>query len=218
MKHKEFIYELIENTNGRKKQPIDIILTQYVEGVGEKGEKITLKPWKAYNEFLLPGLAMYATPENIEKYLSEGKEEKTFSSLHVPTTLKILEQCCLPVNMSVENPWVIEKWHIRANFRIRGIHLTEEAITMPEKQISGPNLDLEGKEFYVVVTINKTEKVTVRCRLHHATYDYSKELMLEPEYWKIPGDAIFPEDQEVLDSLPRPKWETDVKKKKKEIL
>lgn len=212
--HKDFIYDLIENTSAKKKEPLDVILTQYVEGVGEKGDRLTLKRAKAYNEFLLPGLAVYASSENIEKYLNTEKVKKTFSSIYVPLTLKTFQQCCLPVNMSVENPWVIEKWHIRANFRKIGIYVPDEAITMPEKQISGPNLDFEGKEFYVIVTINKTEKVTVRCRLHHATYDYSKELMLDPEYWKIPGEAIFPEDQEVLDSLPRPSWETNVQKKK----
>lgn len=212
--HKDFIYDLVENTVDRKAVPLDIILTQYVEGVGEKGDKVTLKPYIAYNQFLLPGLAVYASPENIEKYLNTEKEEKKFSSIYAPIILKALKQCCLPVNMSVENPWVIEKWHIRANFRRRGIYVPEEAITMPEKQISGPNLDWEGKEFYITVTLNKKEKAIVRCRLHHATYDYSKELMLEPEYWKIPGEAIFPEDQEVLDSLPRPKWETDPPKKK----
>ncbi|XP_014219197.1 39S ribosomal protein L9, mitochondrial [Copidosoma floridanum] len=203
MKHRQFIYEVIENTNTRPKKPIDMILTQFVEGVGEKGDKISLKPMKAYRDFLLPGLAVYSTPENIEKYASVVKEEKIYSSKTAPLTQKCLTPFNLIVTMSVDQPWTLEKWHIRANFRKARVHVTDESITMPEKEIKGPNLDLEGKEFYVTVTINNTESVKVRCTLHHDSADMSKKLDLPPEFWKIPGKAIFEEDQEILDSMPR---------------
>ncbi|XP_001603568.1 39S ribosomal protein L9, mitochondrial [Nasonia vitripennis] len=205
LKNRSFIYELVENTNVKPKPPLDIILTQYVEGYGEKGEKITIKPQKAYNEFLLPGLAVYASPENIEKYLtSKVTNKKTYSSLFVPMTIRFLSRICLVVNMSIENPWVLEKWHIRTNFRRSGFIVSDEAITMPEKEISGPNLDFENKEFYVTITINKTEKVNVRCKLHHDTFDISKQLCEIDASFYAPTEAIFPEDQEVLDSLQKP--------------
>lgn len=207
MKNRYFIYDVVENTALKPSTPLDIILTQYVEGVGEKGDKLSMKPNKAYHHFLLPGLAVYATPDNIDKYLTKTKVEKTYSSLHAPLTMKILQQYCCTVNMSVENPWVLEKWHIKINMLVGGFHATEDSITLPEKEISGPNLDNEGKEFYVTVTINKTEQVKVRCRLHHVSCDIGKQLEEVPEFWKIPGPAIFAEDQEVLDSLPRPKFE-----------
>lgn len=205
LKHKQFIYKVIEDTKSKPKPPMDIILTEYVEGYGEKGEKISLKPQKAYNEFLLPGLAVYASPENIEKYLTtKTLEKKTYSSLFVPITIKLLRKFCLIVNMSIENPWVLEKWHIRANFRRNQFIVSDDSITMPEKEISGPNLDLENKQFYVTITINKTEKVLVRCRLHHDTYDISKQLAeVSKDYFFAPTEAIFPEDQEVIDSLSR---------------
>ncbi|XP_058809145.1 large ribosomal subunit protein bL9m [Phymastichus coffea] len=212
MKNRQFIYEVVDNTSLHSPKPIDIILTEYVEGYGEKGDKLSLKPNKAYNEFLLPGLAIYASPENIEKYLVTKKTTQSYSSLQAPLTIKALEKCCVFVTMSIENPWVIEKWHIKTSMMHSGFEATNESITLPEKEISGPNLDYEGKEFYVTVTINKTEQVKVRCRLRHVSLDVSKQLEKAPDWWKIPAKAIFPEDQEVLDSIPRPQFEQSVKK------
>ena len=210
----DYIYQVVENTTTRPQKPLEIILTKYVENVGEKGDKIKMRQHKAYQQFLLPGLAVYASPDNIKKYYIDRKDQtQTFSSLYVPSTMYKLSRCCLCVEMSIENPWVLEKWHIRTHFRRRHFVVAEDAITLPEKEISGPNLDIQNKEFYVTVTINKTESVKVRCKIHHVTLDYSKELPLPPEYYKVPGEAIFKEDQEVLDSLPRPAWEDEVEKK-----
>lgn len=52
-----------------------MILKQYVNGVGKKGEIVKVKPNFAYNNFILPGIAAYVTPENIEKYSRKGDED-----------------------------------------------------------------------------------------------------------------------------------------------
>jgi large subunit ribosomal protein L9 len=188
-------------------------LTETVAGYGEKGDKINLKRLKAYNEFLLPGLAIYATPENVQKYMVLAvKKENLHSSKYVVETLKILERFCLIVNMNIDHYWKLEKWHIKVNFRICGVYLTEKSIIMPEKDIIGPNLQNEGKEFYVTIVINETEKVMVRCRLHHVTSLPEHQLPEMPEYWKQSNGPLFLQDQEVLDTLPRPKWEDSVNK------
>lgn len=58
-----------------KKQPhIDVILTSYVAGIGRKGEIVNVAPNFAYNKLLIPGLASYVTPENIEKYSKVAEE------------------------------------------------------------------------------------------------------------------------------------------------
>lgn len=105
--------------------------------------------------------------------------------------------------MSKDMPWTLEKWHIKASFRKAGIHIPEDAITMPERPISGPNLDLEEKEFYVTLTINNREQVKVRCRLHH--WSPLDKIITTYEFWKQPSEPIFPEDKAILDSLP-PFW------------
>lgn len=189
----------------RKHQPLDVVLLNYVEGIGEKGDRVSLKPTFAYNNLLLPGLATYATPENILKY-GRSKDEvrkTTYSSPFVERTMNILSTLLLSVVMNVEIPWTLEMWHIRASFRRAGVYVPEEAITMPEKTISGPNLDYENKEFYVTVTINKQEQVKVRCRIHHFHLNSAKQLPPLDKFYSLPSEPIFPEDKEILDSMPR---------------
>lgn len=70
---------MIEDTNNKKKPNIDVILTSYVEGIGRKGEVVNVKPKYAYEKLLLPGLAVYNTPANVEKYskfLDEAGDDK----------------------------------------------------------------------------------------------------------------------------------------------
>lgn len=58
--------------------------------------------------------------------------------------------------MNKENPWTLEPWHVRSAFRKAGVTVPESAITMPGHTISGPDMALEGKEFYVTVTVSFT--------------------------------------------------------------
>lgn len=57
--------------------------------------------------------------------------------------------------MNMHEPWTIEQWHIRVTFRLNGVHiLSDDCIELPENSINGPNLNLEGKDFAVHVTVN----------------------------------------------------------------
>ncbi|EFN84758.1 39S ribosomal protein L9, mitochondrial [Harpegnathos saltator] len=161
-----------------------------------------MPPYKAYYKLLLPRFADYATPENIMKYtkLAEDLGDQTpFSSAIVESTIKYLSDMRLMVDMSKGIPWTLEKWHIKVNFLKAGIHAPENTITIPEKPISGPNPDIEGKEFYVTLTINNREQVKVRCRLNHRSPNMQME---DIELLNTPGEPIFPEDKPILDSLP----------------
>lgn len=203
LKARHFIYELVEDTNVRKREPLNLILTQYVKGLGNAGTRITMSPTKAYSKLLLPKLADYASPENIEKYskLATEVDETPFSSASVEQTMSYLSQKRISVVMSKDVPWTLEKWHIRTSFRKAAIYMSEDCIIMPEKPISGPNLDIEGKEFFVTLVINNREQVKVRCCLHHWTPDKAAQIFVD-EFWKMPAEPIFPEDKPILDSLP----------------
>lgn len=207
LKHKHFIYDLVEDRNTKKHPNIDVILLDNVKNIGEKGELITMSSLRAYNFLLLPKLAVYATPENIKKYIIEDEAERkkfrTSSSPFVERTLQQLSIYYLSVKMNMEVPWTIEKWHISACFRLAGFMVPEHAITLPEKAITGPNLSNENKEFYVTVKINNCEETIVRCRLHHYSADPFKLIYYDEPYWTAPSIAIFPEDQSVLNSLPK---------------
>lgn len=55
--------------------------------------------------------------------------------------------------MNKEMPWTLKPWHVKTSFRKCGYHVPEDTITIPSKPIQGPNMDLEGKEFFVTVVV-----------------------------------------------------------------
>lgn len=86
LKQKNYIYDVVKNKVAEKLPDMEVILTTHVTGLGNIGDKVFVKPQYAYNELLLPGLAVYANPENIEKYKEyENKvDDVRYSSAEVP--------------------------------------------------------------------------------------------------------------------------------------
>ncbi|XP_023011982.2 mitochondrial ribosomal protein L9 [Leptinotarsa decemlineata] len=205
LRSRHYVYELVEDTTIVKQPEIDLILTSYVEGYGNIGERVSVRPNFAYNNLLLPGLAVYPTPENTEKYkdFKTNDSDVTYSSANALYTLKALQRMTLSVIMNKEMPWTIKPWHIKVSFRKCGYVVPEEAIAIPEKPISGPNMDLENKEFAVTVTINKQEKVDVRCRIHHWSTDVVDRIPYTHEFWEIPTEPILPDQESVLEAIPK---------------
>lgn len=75
MRGRHHIYELVEDTNSKKQKEIEVVLKTFVEGVGGKGDVISLKSNFAYNNLLLPGLAVYKTEANVAKYAKKENEK-----------------------------------------------------------------------------------------------------------------------------------------------
>lgn len=217
LRSRHYVYELVQDTSAERQPNVDVILTTFVEGLGNVGDKVSVKPNKAYNQLLLPGLAVYASPENEKKYM-DAIDDKNVTRYSTPTaayTVKTLSRMLLSVVMNKETPWTLQPWHVKASFRKCGYNVPEEAITLPEKPISGPNLDLESKEFFVTVTINKQEKVNVRCRLHHWSTEVAARLPHVHNFWEIPAEPILPEQAPILEALPKkPPIKVKIEKKK----
>ncbi|CAD6231942.1 GSCOCG00001664001-RA-CDS [Cotesia congregata] len=201
-KNRYFIYQLVENRNNRKREQIDVILKTFVEGMGVRGDKLSLSPYYAYKHLLLPGLAAYATPENIKKFQEDiGVPQQAYSSPFVPQTIRLLGEFLLQVNMSADNPWTLATEHVWSAFRENKIHMSRDSVTLPERPINGPNLEMENKEFYVTVTINQREKINVRCRIRYRSNDPNK-LMPDPDALLKRSEPIYPEFKAVLDAIP----------------
>lgn len=73
---------MIKNTAIERQPDIEVLLTSVVEGLGNVGDKVSVRPQFAYNNLLLPGLAVYASPENQEKYkdLAINTDVKKYST------------------------------------------------------------------------------------------------------------------------------------------
>lgn len=60
----------------------------------------------------------------------------------------------LSVVMNMETPWTLKPWHIKVSFRKCGYIVAEDAITLPEVPIKGPDMSLQDKEFFVTLTVS----------------------------------------------------------------
>ncbi|KAL1512466.1 hypothetical protein ABEB36_002053 [Hypothenemus hampei] len=156
LKARQHIYELVKDTKLEKRPNIDVILTSFVDGLGNIGEKVSVKPQYGYNHLILPGLAVYATSENEEKYKKYAlrDDQVKYSSPNALLMIHALQRMCLSVIMNREHVWTLKPWHIKVSFRKCGYVVPEDAITLPEKHIKGPDMNLENKEFYVTVTVS----------------------------------------------------------------
>lgn len=54
----------------------------------------------------------------------------------------------------------------------------------------------------ILFQINNTEKVNVRCRIHHWSTEITDRLPHDHEFWKKPSECIYPEFAAVLSELP----------------
>ncbi|XP_054259023.1 39S ribosomal protein L9, mitochondrial isoform X2 [Macrosteles quadrilineatus] len=155
LRNRTHYYDFVEDTNTRPDRLVNVVLSSYVEGIGNPGDLISMKISAAYNKLLVPGLADYATPEMIE-YSKKIKADMELQASRVPVSversIKCLQRGKILVMMNQNNEWTIEPWHIRANARKCGIHiLSEDSIELPPKPIKGPDMALQGKDFFITL-------------------------------------------------------------------
>uniref|UniRef100_A0A023G1M2 Large ribosomal subunit protein bL9m n=1 Tax=Amblyomma parvum TaxID=251391 RepID=A0A023G1M2_AMBPA len=206
LRKEHFIYDYEEVTEYKKKPNIDVILTQFVEGLGNKWDIVSVRPFYGLSQLIVPGLATYVTPENLKlrDEMRVGKEDlgPVYSSRFSPVTLRMLKSTIIRLPMNREQGWAVEPWHLRIALRQAGITVPEESIELPETPITGP--DYTGKEnkvFLATVYINKVDKGVVPFRIQHvgraARVDESSEVPFE----KLPVEALLPEQEASLQEL-----------------
>jgi len=201
LRQKHFVYDTVEDTIPKPQKMLNVLLLKYVEDLGQAGEVVPVKE-QTGRLLIMTNRGAYASQANIERFGQDVKEQVTYSSKYAVSTMQLLSKFVLNISMNKDTPWTLEPWHVRASFRKAKVHVPESAITMPQHVISGPDMTLEGKEFYITVTINGQEKQTVRCRIHHWATNLSDKLPRVRDHWKFPTDTIFAEDKEVAKTLP----------------
>lgn len=174
---------------------MNVIMTDYVKGIGFKGDLVTMRPNRAYHDFLVTGLAVYDTPENRAQYDTEARLQEVRRSPFVERTIQTFGRRIVSVSMNKHKPWVIEPWHIRASLRKAALFVADDSqIELPKTPITGPDMAKQDKDFFVTITINKMEKARVRCRLHHITLD-PKQRVPYSEFWRGEPNLLFPDDE-----------------------
>lgn len=201
-----FVYEYDEITENRKKPNIDVILTQFVEGLGNKWDLVSVRPFYGLRNLIVPGLAMYATPENLA-LRERMREEKadlgpTYSSPFSPVTIRLLKSTIVRLPMNREQGWTVEPWHLRIALRQAGVTIPEGSIEVPETPITGP--DYAGKEnkvFLATIYVNKVDKGQVPFRIQHVGRAVRVDEGTEVPFEKLPVEALLPEQEQQLQEL-----------------
>ena len=108
---------------------------------------------------LLPGLAVYASPENLNKYenITIAEDAVSYSSSTVRVSMSELKKMVVPLVMSGQHHWNIEPKHIKFAFLSQGIIVDESNITLPDVLIKGPDPTVIEKEFGVDVKVIRIE-------------------------------------------------------------
>ncbi|XP_041356214.1 39S ribosomal protein L9, mitochondrial-like [Gigantopelta aegis] len=183
LKNRNRVLRFVERVHNKKLPPITCILTDYVEGVGVEGDVVEVKRGVFRSHLQPAGLAVYASPESLqhfkEKMKDEAVDEGPKLTAFAKMTMKQLEGMFLRVPMSGDNPWILDKSHVRIAFRRSGVMLSEDCLTLPGEPITEP------QNIEVSIKVNQLWEVKVKGRVYHVYKDPTKNEFHElPPLWK----------------------------------
>ncbi|CAF2107589.1 unnamed protein product [Rotaria magnacalcarata] len=164
-KYTDFQYRVVRDTDTEKWGNIDVILAEYVEGVGYKGEIVNVPREVAYRELLPAQLALYPTKENIALFEEERKllVDRPQISPFVMKCRDYLKSILLQIPMNLKlKDWSVTRDNIRIALRRINVMCDEDAIMLEENAVNQDTYKL-GEEFNVVLKINPLVDVAIKC-------------------------------------------------------
>lgn len=171
LKKREFTYIMEENTNDAPLGNMEVILAIDIEELGYRGDVITLPKNIARNYLLPVGAAVYPTPENsqLAQQWQDEDPNKVRRTKSAEKTVRQLSAMTLPISMSPNNSWTINKRHVRVALRRHGVQASEDCITLPKRDITEPGA------FEFTLTVNQVDKVKIHAVIEHHYPDQEPE-------------------------------------------
>ncbi|KYO19704.1 large ribosomal subunit protein bL9m [Alligator mississippiensis] len=155
------VYRLVEDTKHQPKGELELILTQSVKNLGNRGDIVSVRKSLGRNKLLPEGLAVYASPENKKMFEKEIKlcQEGKLVRLQTQTgkkTLSFLKKCHLEVGMKNNVEWVLTPEIVaRHFFKNLSVFVPPHAVKLPDEPIT------TWGEYWCEVTVNKLDTVRV---------------------------------------------------------
>jgi len=205
---KYMVYKVEENQDD-KDTHVKLILLKTVEEFGIKGQIISPPSTRGNRDLLLTGLAVYHNEENLQKYADIIIPENTqlYSSDIAQQMVWRWGRKTVSVDVSWDNKWTLEKWHVVAAFRKYKTFVTEDQVSVPGLEkggvITGPDPDINNKEFIAVLTINKVDKVKVRCRIHQVSRRQPDKQVDVKHFCHHFAEPVWEHEREELEDMPR---------------
>ncbi|KAI1728949.1 Mitochondrial Ribosomal Protein, Large [Ditylenchus destructor] len=185
--------EIVEEESTRNTSPtLKVILMCTIEGLGEKYDVVEVTRAKARLHLIPPRKAIYASPFDIEYYGKMRKSnEEEVPTIRVPLelvkTARALMEKVIPLHMSMDIPWTINKTVIKAPLMKLGLEMSEECIYLPKETVSGPDLSLEARLYRFYVVVDRQYIVPVLGRILHGSKGKQSH-NLNPKTKKMPTD------------------------------
>uniref|UniRef100_A0A8C5WYR7 Large ribosomal subunit protein bL9m n=1 Tax=Laticauda laticaudata TaxID=8630 RepID=A0A8C5WYR7_LATLA len=162
IKHPRFsIFRLVEDLKHRPKEPLELILTEPVEDVGNRGETVLVHRSFGRNHLLFHNRAVYASPENKKFFEEENRlrEEGKLPRLQSHSgmkTVRFLKNCTLEIGVNECDQWELTKEIVCRHFlRNLGVVVPPQALTLPEEPIT------QLGSYWCDVTVNGLDTVRV---------------------------------------------------------
>ena len=178
LKDEHYMMRLVEARHTQPWAKVDLLLTEYVEGVGYKGEIVNVPRHRAFTDMLPSRVAVLPTDEYLAMYKEEREAlvNKPKISPYAMKTKEKLESLIIEIPMNADQDWTVREDHIRIALRINvntynhficfsemyPIHSTsflalslfcllQQKIVCPTENISIPaDLDLSSKNKAIV--------------------------------------------------------------------
>ncbi|KAI0237956.1 39S ribosomal protein L9, mitochondrial [Lamellibrachia satsuma] len=179
LKRREYIYSIEENTDLKPAGNMTVILVKDVEGVGLRGQVLTVTKKLARNVLIPTSAAIYASPENLMKNEEERKniEDIPRQSIVAQKTIRQLQAMTLRIPMNPNVSWTLNKTHVRVAFRKMGVQVPQDCITIPDEAIT------EFGDATVKVTVNKLDTIPVKAIIYPYNTNAVEQQPL-PKPWK----------------------------------
>ncbi|XP_072138129.1 large ribosomal subunit protein bL9m isoform X1 [Mobula birostris] len=167
------VYRLVEDTKHKPQDKLELILTQAVPKLGDRGETVWVKKSIGRNRLLPQGLAVYPSPENRaafeqeRKVLREGKAEERRQTQSGERTLEFLRNSRLTVRMKNNVKWELNKEIVCRHFlKELNLFVPPEALRIPDEPIT------HWGEHWCEVTVNGID--TVRLPMSVVNFELPK--------------------------------------------
>ena len=104
---------------------------------------------------LLPGFAVYASPDNLDRFkdIVIAEDAVSFSSSTVNELVSKLSKMVVPLVMSGQSHWKLEPIHVKFALLSQGVSVDEKSIVLPEEPIAGPDQTILEKEIGVDIMV-----------------------------------------------------------------
>lgn len=186
LKKRNYVYKLVDCTHTRPAGNIDVLLLADVEGVGIRGDVVNVTKRKWRNEIFPAGDGVYPTEENMVKLEKEmeNEPERPRQSVYIRRTLRDLQGLNVPIPVHPNKDFVLSKTHVKVAFRLVGVELSEDIITLPDEAITAP------QELEVKVMVNGLQTVPVKCTVFF--HDWERFSPLGLQIYSDPNLGIMP--------------------------